>query len=195
MNRPARDRLDMEAYLKLETEAERRLLTDPTFYEGLNWGVPRFGHPEGEVYKHVREVLDNIGRLATTEIIRRRLRLIALAHDTFKYLEDKRFPRDWSKHHGVYARRFLEQYTDDQAILDITELHDEAYYAWRLQFLYHEPRAGEDRLQHLLDVMGDNLQIYYLFFKCDTQTGDKNQAPLKWFESTVKGIEVAALEY
>ena len=34
------------------------------------------------------------------------------------------------------------------------------------------------------------LQLYYLFFKCDTQTGDKTQAPLKWFEREVPGIEV-----
>ena len=49
---------------------------------------------------------------------------------------------------------------------------------------------GLERLQRLQDAMGPDLQLYYLFFKADTQTGDKNQAPLKWFEMVVKGIEV-----
>ena len=108
-----------------------------------------------------------------------------------KHLEDKSYPRDWSKHHGVYARRFLEKYSDDPLMLDIVELHDEAYYAWRFKHLYHQHRKGDERLQNLLDRMGPGLQLYYLFYKVDTQTGDKNQAPLKWFEMVVKGIEVA----
>lgn len=184
------DMVDMAAFLRLETAEERQFIDNPAFVEGLAWGVPRFGHPEGEVYKHVREVMDNIDKLVITPLARSRLRIIALAHDTFKNIEDKSYPRDWSKHHGVYARRFLERYTNDPAVLDITELHDEAYYAWRHQYLYHEPQAGQERLQRLLDAIGPHRQLYYLFFKCDTQTGDKNQAPLKWFEKEISGIEV-----
>jgi hypothetical protein len=176
--------------LQPETSLEQELIDRPDFKKGLDWGVPRFGHPEGEIYKHIREVLDNIDKLDINDTDRSRLRLIAYAHDTFKYKEDKSFPRDWSKHHGVYARYFMEQFTDDEAVLDILELHDEAYYSWRLIHLYNRLEEGESRLVSLLNRLGRNKQLYYLFFKCDTQTGDKNQAPLKWFEKVVEGIRV-----
>ena len=184
------DEVGLESVLQPETPLERMLLRDPEFRKGLNWGVPRFGHPEGEVYKHIREVLDNIERLDINRDDREKLRLITFAHDSFKHLEDKSYPRDWSKHHGVFARRFIEKFTDDPLVLKIVELHDEAYYAWRHKHLYHQHVEGDERLQRLLDTMGDGLQLYYLFFKVDTQTGDKNQAPLKWFEMEVEDIDV-----
>jgi len=75
----------------------------------------------------------------------------------------------------------------------VIELHDEAYYSWRCQYLYHNQAAGEKRLAQLLERLGDNLQLYYLFFKCDTRTGDKIQAPLQWFEQNIVGIEIVEL--
>ncbi len=190
MSKAPSGRIDLEATLQPETELEKQLLYIPEFVMGLLWGTPRFGHPEGEIYRHVREVLDNIDRLSLDPADRRRLRLITFVHDTFKYKEDKSYPHDWSKHHGVYARRFLEGFTRDKAVLDIVELHDEAYYSWRLTHLYHRPVAGRNRLEKLLSRIGNHLQLYYLFFKCDTRTGDKNQAPLHWFERTIPGIEI-----
>ncbi len=190
MKKSPSDGVRLEAILQPETETERKILLEEDLRQGLFWGVPRFGHPEGEVYKHIREVLDNIDKLEISRDDRARLRLIAFAHDAFKYKEDKSHPRDWSKHHGVYARRFMEKYTDDEGTLKVTELHDEAYYAWRHKHLYHQNQEGDERLQRLLDAMGEDIQLYYLFFKCDTQTGDKNQAPLKWFEMVVEEIDV-----
>ncbi len=182
--------VNFEAELRPETSLEQQLIQIPEFVKGLSWGVPRYGHPEGEVYKHVREVLDNIDRLALQEKSRQRLRLVAFAHDTFKYMEDKSVPRDWTKHHGACARRFMERYTDDRLVLDLIEHHDEAYYSWRCIHLLKQPTEGTTRLNKLLEVFGKDLQMYYIFFKCDTQTGDKNQAPVKWFESIVKAIEL-----
>ena len=182
--------INYEAVLKPETELEEKIIRDVSFRAGLNWGVPRFGHPEGEVYKHIREVLDNIDLLNVGDEYRRPLRVIALTHDTFKYKEDKSYPRDWAKHHGVYARLFMEKYTNDPAILDVLELHDEAYYSWRLIHLYNRLEEGQQKLEKLLSRLGPYRQLYYLFFKCDTETGDKNQAPLIWFERVVTDIEV-----
>ncbi len=181
--------LDIAAELRPETDLERQLLEDPIFVKGLLWGLPRYGHPEGEVYKHIREVLDNIDRLDIDPLMRTRLRIIAFAHDTFKYIEDKSTPRDWTKHHGPVARRFMEQYTDDEAVLDTIELHDEAYHCWRVKHLNQDHEGSAWRLKSLLDRMGEHRQLYYLFFKCDTKTGDKNPAPLKWFENNIPGIE------
>lgn len=185
--------LQMEAVLYPENPLERQLLREPEFLRGLFWGFPRYGHPEGEVYKHIIEVLHNVERMPVGAFQRSQLRLIAMVHDTFKYLEDKSVPRDWTKHHGPLARRFLEKFSSDPAVLDIIELHDEAYYAWRLEYLLHKPELGQQRLEQLLERIETHLQLYYLFFKCDTQTGDKTLAPLKWFEQTIEGIQLVYL--
>lgn len=179
----------LEALLLPETALEQQLIQMPEFRHGLLWGEPRFGHPEGKVALHVREVLDNVNLIKGIDPgVRMQLRLIALVHDTFKYAEDRNRPRDWSKHHGVLARRFIEPHVDEQVILDIVELHDDAYYAWLAT--RHASELHMKSLDALMDRIGYCRQLYYLFFKCDTQTGDKTQAPLKWFEKYAEGIEI-----
>ena len=168
--------------LRPETALEETFLLDEDFRKGLLWGEPRFGHPEGRVVYHIPEILDNIDQLPINAEMRRKLRIITYAHDSFKYIEDKSTPRDWTKHHGVYARRFLEKHITDWDILEVTELHDEVYYCWRLHALHHDDITSHERIESLLWRVGDFMQLYYLFFKCDTRTGDKVQTPVKWFE-------------
>lgn len=184
-------RLEIESLLKPETELEEELLQQPEFIRGLLWGTPRFGHPEGKVLYHIREVLDNVEKLDICPDLRRNLRLVSLIHDSFKYLEVKDVtPRDWSKHHGVFARKFAEKFIQDEDVLRLIELHDEAYYCWRHTYQYNQADQGHQRLENLLQSFNGHLQDYYLFFKCDTRTGDKTQAPLKWFEKTISGIDI-----
>jgi len=180
-------------YLQPETELEQAFLNDPDFMEGLMWGTPRFGHPEGKVVYHIREVLDNVEKLSVSKEDRERLRLITFAHDTFKYKEHKGSPRDWKRHHAILARNFLEKHCDDPAVLTITELHDEAYYCWRLSHIYSQSTQSDIRLEKLVNKLGDFAQLYYLFFKCDTCTGDKNLASLYWVEQHLPGITVVDL--
>lgn len=182
--------INYSAELRPENELERAFLQDPDFREGLGWGVPRFGHPEGAIYRHIQEVNANIDCLPISGEERRRLRIISFVHDTFKHREDKSTPRDWNRHHAIYARNFLARYTDDPVLLAIVELHDEAYYIWRLRYLYQKIDLADQRLKMLYERIGEHLQLYYLFFKCDTCTGDKNPAPLVWLESTFRGIEI-----
>ncbi len=192
MKEPLRIEGYIETILKPETELEKALLDSDEFCKGLLWGKPRYGHPEGKVVYHIKEVLQNIDKLKVDSLTRKNLRIIAFVHDTFKYLEDKRgASRDWSRHHSMIARRFMENYITDQDVLDVIELHDEAYYSWRLKMLYNHKKEGALRLQELLTRLKGNLQLYYLFFKCDTKTGDKTQSPLYWFETNIKGIEIA----
>ena len=190
MKNALQEDIDVEELLAPECDLEYHFIRTPEFYKGLLWGKPRFGHPEGKVVYHIREVLDNIDLLDIPVAIRDQLRLIAFLHDTFKYKEIKNEPRDWSLHHGVFARKFAQSFISDQAVLDVIEWHDEAYYSWRHQYIHRDIKKGEQRLQKLLQGLGPNLQLYYLFFKCDTRTGDKNQAPLHWFEKTVQGITI-----
>ena len=185
----------VEALLRPESALEAALLQDPALRRGLLWGEPRFGHPEGMVALHVREVLDNVDCIKDVgDGQRAQLRLITLVHDAFKYQEYRGHPRDWSRHHGLLARRFLESYTSDPVVLDVTETHDDAYYAWLStkhdHFRLENPHKS---LENLLERMGYCLQLYYLFFKCDTQTGDKTQASLKWFEQSVPGLKIVRI--
>ena len=167
--------------LRPETDLERFLLRQPEVRLGMAWGVPRFGHPEGAVYRHVREVLDNVERLPALPADERRdLRLVTFLHDTFKYREDKSEPRDWTRHHGVLAREFAAPYVRSRRVLELIEWHDEAYYCWRLAVLRHRPSHSRQRLDLLLARFGDQFGFYFRFFLCDTRTGDKNQAPVAW---------------
>ncbi len=173
-----------------ESPLEETLLATPEFRTGYGWGTPRFGHPEGKVGLHVREVLDNIDALGTDGRTRERLRLIALAHDTFKYREFDRGKR--IRHHGLLARDFMEAWLDDPLILDIIELHDEAFYIWRMLHLQNEQEQGHRRLDRLLDRLTSGIGLYFLFYKCDTQTGDKVQRPLRWFAGLLQDLELPA---
>jgi hypothetical protein len=76
-------------------------------------GAPRGGHPEGPVKFHIAEALANDERCATSPIRRRRLRIIALTHDTFKHQVDVTKPRAGENHHGMIALRFTERYVTD----------------------------------------------------------------------------------
>jgi len=176
--------------LKPENKEEADLLAIPEVQEGLRWGLPRYGHPEGEVFKHVREVFDNIDRVNLSSDDRSFLRMIALIHDTFKYKEPKGSPRDWSKHHSVLAGQFMEKRKADASMIKIISWHDEAYYIWRMIYPYQQPVQGQIRLDKLLSLLQGDLQLYYIFFKCDTCTGDKNSAPLKWFEMAAEDISL-----
>jgi hypothetical protein len=184
--------LDLLDILKPENKEEADLLAVPEVQAGLRWGLPRYGHPEGEVYKHVREVLDNIDKVNLSFEHRALLRLVAIIHDAFKYIEPKGSPRNWSKHHSILAAKFMEKRGAIPSLVNIITWHDEAYYIWRMIYPYQQPIQGQARLDQLLTLLGEDLQLYYVFFKCDTSTGDKNSAPLKWFEKEVKDISLIA---
>lgn len=180
----------IEEYLKPENEVEEAIMKDPTFKEGLFWGKPRFGHPEGEIIYHIKEVFENIDLLPVSAEERSHLRLIALVHDSFKMQESKfPYPRSKANHHATLARRFSERYIQEDFILDIIEWHDEAYYVWRDIHLYQKEAQGQARKEALIKQMGQQLQLFYLFFKCDTRTGDKIQGPLDWFERVMPEIQ------
>jgi len=53
---------DLNTLLSPENELESQILSDNEVVEGLQWGFPRFGHPEGKVMLHVKEVYQNINK-------------------------------------------------------------------------------------------------------------------------------------
>lgn len=179
---------EIDQRLRPETTLEQEIILREDWRKGAVWGEPRHGHPEGKVLYHIEEVLQNVDNLQIDTATRLDLRFITLTHDTFKYKEHRGCPRDWSKHHAIIARQFSEQFTDNQRLLDIIELHDEAYHIWKLQYKMFQGNTAQKRLDNLFARLDDNLELFYLFFKCDTQTGDKTQQPLIWFETLIENL-------
>ncbi len=176
---------DVANILKPETELEKNILSDTEFLEGALWGDPRQGHPEGQVIFHVREVLNNLDKYSKT-YNREKLRLIAFVHDTFKHKVDLSKPRTGDNHHAVIARTFLEKYCSDNEILEIVELHDEAFNAWQKGNRDGNWDKAKERATKLIIRLKKSLDLYLTFYKCDNETGDKNQDSYHWFEKLAR---------
>lgn len=176
----------MDLPFQLETKIEEQICADVAWQQGVIWGQPRPGHSEGQVIYHIAEVLKNTDRLARTDEDRRALRLIALIHDSFKYRVDPTKPRFGNNHHATLARLFAERYLDDSAILDIIELHDEAFNAWRMGASKGRWNEAEARAEKLVARLGSSLPRYVLFFRADNQTGSKEPDSLIWFEDFLR---------
>ena len=181
--------LNFKKIIQPVSSLESKLIEFSEFKTGFNWGVPRFGHPEGKVGLHVKEVLNNIDQLnrIDDETVQR-LRITAIAHDTFKYKEAETIVAGNRINHGLLARQYMEQLIDDEVTLDLIELHDEIYYSWRHEALHEKPNRASARLENLVNRIGKNLLLHYLFFRCDTMTGDKIQTPRFWFEQKLNSL-------
>jgi hypothetical protein len=175
-----------ELPFELETELERRIAAEPEWREGVEWGEARRGHPEGAVKHHIADVLANLDREAISPDDRRRLRLAALVHDTFKFRAPEASARVGSEgHHGSHAARFLARFVDDEELLEIVRWHDEAFAAW-LGFKRGERRPAEDRARALIQRLGPALPLYLRFFRADNATEGKSPESLRWLERIVR---------
>jgi hypothetical protein len=165
-----------------ENELERRVCADPAWVKGSLWGAPRPGHPEGTVALHVRDVLANIDRIAPRpDPDRERLRFIAIVHDSFKGDVDRSRPKTGENQHGMRARRFAEHYTDEAAVLDVLELHDDAYIAWRDGTRSGDWEQANARAYELIDRLGENLGLYMRFYRADNEVDGKTSEHREWF--------------
>lgn len=176
--------------VKPENNLEWHVLSDLRWQQGVAYGKPRSGHPEGKIIFHVVEVLENIEKLQDiSEHERAQLRLIALIHDSFKQQVDRSKPRVGENHHGMLARRFAEKYTQDETVLKIIQLHDEAFNAWRRGNESGDWEKAEKRLRDLVANLGkENLQSYLRFYQCDNETGTKDQESVRWFKERIKEL-------
>jgi hypothetical protein len=149
-------------------------VADPELLVGLAWGRPRPGHPEGNVGRHVADIL-----AAITERGARRadLRFLALIHDAFKHRVRPEAGYSRDNDHAVLARRFAERYTDDERLLAAVELHDEPYWIWRTRL-----GSGEAALASLLARMPD-VELFLRFVELDGSTAGKDPGLLSWLRS------------
>ena len=173
----------------LESELEARMCADPEWRRGVEWDKPRSGHPESAVKDQIAEVLANVERYARDRDARRRLRLIALVHDSFKHQVDPGRPRSGENHHGTLARRFAERYLSDLAVLEVTELHDEAYNAHSMGARKRDWTKAEARARPLIQRLSPDLDRYITFFRCDNETGTKSPASYDWFVALAGSTE------
>jgi hypothetical protein len=172
---------------KLENQLERNIAADPEWLEGIGWGQPRPGHPEGKVALHVRDVLNNIDHFFGNSSDRSSLRLIALIHDTFKYKAQVQ-PGLPKRSHGYWARQFAERYITDTGILEVIELHDEAYKASLLLTRHGNREAATRCTMELMTRLGHNLDLFVRFYLCDNRTGDKSTTHYNWFKELVEKL-------
>lgn len=166
--------------LNPETDLEKMILNDSLFIIGVDYGKVRNGHPEGKIIYHIRDVFKNIDKHYEDDEQRKKLRLIALFHDTCKFQVDYDQRRVGENHHGYLARKFAEKYISDKDILMIIEHHDDAYNIWKRSGKRNEWDKGEKDLIRLLDKINDPY-LYSTFYLCDNSTGSKKNDDYEWF--------------
>jgi hypothetical protein len=163
-----------------ETELERAVSEDPVLQEGLAWGKPRRGHPEGSVGAHVADLLQTIERWGETGKRREELRFLALVHDSLKYRVQNWRPKTGENHHAMRARRFAESYVDDERLLATIEQHDRPYSLWRR--LRRKGQLDEHALSEMLDRIPD-LDLFLRFVELDGSSEGKNHEPIRWLKA------------
>src|SRR5215217_2215897 len=150
-----------------ETDLERAVSVDPVLQEGLAWGKPRRGHPEGSVGAHVSELLQTIDRWGETGKRREELRFLGLVHDALKNKVQNRRPKTGENHHAMRARRFAERYINDERLLATIEQHDRPYNLWRR--LTRSGRVDDHAVSEMLDRIPD-LELFLRFVELDGST-------------------------
>jgi|SRR5690348_7621715 hypothetical protein len=172
-----------------ENELERRVTEDPELLEGLAWGKPRKGHPEGSIGAHVADLLERLDAAGVQGEERTRLRFITLVHDAFKNKVQEWRPRTGENHHAMRARRFAERYTDDEILLTAIELHDRPYGIWRK--LRRTGWLDRKRLEELMSRL-DDPELFVKFVELDGSTEGKNPEPIRWFKDQLRDWREAA---
>jgi hypothetical protein len=163
-----------------ESDLERALLEDPVLREGLAWGKPRRGHPEGTVGAHVADLLETIDRWGETGRRREELRFLSLVHDSLKYRVNNWLPRTGENHHATRARRFAEAYTGDERLLATIEQHDRPYNIWRKA--KRKGRQDDEALDEMIERIPD-LDLFVRFVELDGSTEGKTPEPVQWLKA------------
>jgi hypothetical protein len=171
------------AGFRAENERERALACDERLREGLAWGKPRGGHPEGTVGAHVADLLRTIDGWDLPADIRSDLRFIALVHDSLKGAVKDWMPKTGENHHAMRARRLAERYTDDERLLATIEQHDRPYAIWRK--MRRKGQLDERAFDQMLERIPDR-KLFLRFVELDGSTEGKNPEPVRWFQDELE---------
>jgi hypothetical protein len=178
------DRAELLPGFTPENELEDAVTKDRDLLDGLAWGQPRYGHPEGRVAQHVSDLLEVVDERCEQDDERRsQLRFVVLVHDSMKYRVRDWLPKTGENHHAMRARRFAERYTKDERLLSTIELHDRPYAIWRrMQRKGHlDEHAFDDMMAKVADP-----QLFMIFVEIDGSTEGKNPEPIEWFREQLR---------
>ena len=181
---PSRTRDELLPCFTPENDLERTVAEDPQLLEGLAWGEPRYGHPEGAVGTHVCDLLEEVDRRGEQGERRSMLRFVVLVHDSMKYQVRDWLPKTGENHHAMRARRFAERYTDDERLLSTIELHDRPYAIWRR--LRRKGKLDERAFEDMMARVPDP-SLFLAFVEIDASTEGKNPEPITWFRDELRG--------
>ncbi|MFH1592751.1 MAG: HD domain-containing protein [Candidatus Woesearchaeota archaeon] len=159
-----------------ECDLEERIVSSREFKEGMSFGGPREGHPEGRVGVHVTGVLNRIDK-ENWPNYRKRLRLVALLHDMGKiqtrYSENGHLV---GEPHALISERIARQFIDDENVLGAIRLHDRYYSFYRT--LQDKFRFNPEKFKEAFQNIDLGLLIRFVY--CDLF--ERDQTPARWFE-------------
>ena len=169
-----------------ETDLERKIFTSGQFYEGMDFGEPRLGHPEGKVGIHTKGVLDAIDR-ENWQTYRQSLRLVALLHDIGKvhtrYSEQGKLI---GEPHAIISERIARKFLNDENVLGVIGKHSRynSYYRKLNAVGKFNSEAFRAEFKAL------DLKLLTRFIYCDLF--ERDQTPARWFEQTCIREDLAA---
>lgn len=158
-----------------------QVVSDPRYQINVEYGQPRAGHPEGKIKFHIAEMEENLEKLARHGISEEqywKLKFLIHVHDTFKAEAIPDSPILSPTSHASLARRFASEFTNDEDLLNMIQLHDVNYALWQ-QF----ERTGSYDLQRFDDLL-DTIQdwdLFMMFLIIDGSTRGKGRSKLFWF--------------
>lgn len=162
------------------------ITSDARYLANLDWGEPRWGHPEGTIRNHIAELESNLAalrpRLSGQECWK--LKLLIHTHDTFKPEAIAGAPITDPASHASLARAFLAEFCDEADLLAMVQHHDEPFALWRQ--LKATGSYDAQRFAELLAAIRD-WNVFLAFEIIDGCTDGKSRAPLRWFFARIEG--------
>ena len=162
------------------------VMVDPRYQERLDWGEPRYGHPEGTIRAHIEDLERNLAALTSRllEVDCLKLRILIHTHDTFKADAKKGVAIIDDRSHASLARKFLSEVCDDDDLSNMVQYHDEPRALWRQVQTWGW--YDRDRFKALLSNISD-WNLFLAFCIIDGCTSGKNRDPLSWFFAELDG--------
>jgi hypothetical protein len=167
-------------------EIIEKIKADARHQKNIEYGEPRFGHPEGKVKFHIADLERNLELLLNKGISMDdywKLKFMIHIHDAFKAEAEKDTPTLHPRNHATIAREYASQYTDDSDLLNMIQYHDENYNLW----LEYSQTGKYDtiRFQNLLSTIKD-WDLFLLFMIIDGCTKGKEYSKLSWFINEIQ---------
>lgn len=164
----------------------QRIAADPRYTQGLDWGEPRPGHPEGTIRAHIAALEANLeslsAKLSDSEYWK--LKLLIHTHDLFKGESDHGVSILDLNSHASLARAFLSSYCTDADLLAMVQFHDEPFA------LYLQARSkgkyNQDRFDALLHAI-DDWNVFLAFNIIDGCASGKSRKSLHWLFHEIAG--------